>query len=137
KTSAWLKTPMKLFLGRRDSNSPPVLDQDTSQPDFPSVDETLYPFYMLPYVESENPKITQLTGRAFLDWPAQEAASAILSGIVNGTMRASNVYAAPDLPAGTPLTDTAPPKQTDTKIKHGKLFDRPVKFFHTDYPDEA
>lgn len=131
----WIKEPQPLFMGRRDlsQQAVPSLDPVSQQPEQPPLPETEYPFYMLAYIESENPKICDLKGRAFLDEPAQEASSGILSGIVNGTMRASNLFASP--PAqGFINADSAAPKQTELKIKHGLYFDRPINFFNLPYP---
>jgi hypothetical protein len=51
---------------------------------------------------------------------------------VNGSLRASNVYAAPANP--TDAVGVAP-SQTEIILEHGKMFNNPVNFFHTDYPD--
>jgi hypothetical protein len=137
----FLKVPEPLYLGIHDlTKGEPVVDPLTGLPtqvvEYPRVAETSYPFFQLAYIESEAPKIVDVKGRVFLDEPAQEAASAILSGIVNGTMRASNVYAA-KAPSNMPDADNAAPKQTDIKIKHGLIFDKPLTFFSTPYPPES
>lgn len=142
KTSKWLKEPTTLYLGRNDITAQPEPREDVEENnggeepivDFPPLLETEYPFYCLQYVESEDPKITNLKGRAFLDQPAQEAAGALLSSLVNGTVRASNVYGAPAQTNG--LKDGTIPqmKQTNMVLQHGKLYSEPINFFHTEYP---
>lgn len=104
--------------------------------DFPPEIEPDYPFFILKYVESEDPKIVDIKGRADLDESAQEASSAILSGFVNGTLRAANVYGSPASSNINQKPDAAP-RQTDTVLKNGAIYDQPLNFFNTPYPDQA
>lgn len=136
KTTDYLCKPVPLYLGINAIDKPPVSADPEGKPVYSRTAETTYPFFQLDYLETEAPKVVEKKGRAYLDEPAQEGASAIMSGIVNGVMRASNVYAAP-APSPVPNTDTAPPKQTDIKLKSGVIYDKPLVFFHTDYPPEA
>ena len=98
--------------------------------------EADYPFFILRYVESEDPQITSLCGRSKLDESAQEAASAILSGFTNGVLRASNIYASPASNNINRSPDAAP-KQTDVVLKNGAIYDQAMNFFHTSYPDQS
>ncbi len=61
----------------------------------------------------------------------QEAQSAIVSGFVNGLLRAANVYASPATDDG----ESADIKQLDVELTHGGIYSKPLNFFHTDYPD--
>jgi len=140
-TDKWLKEPVEFYLGRNDVDADPIQREDVEliegqEPvvDFPQLRESAYPFYGLKYIESEDPKITNVKGRAFLDQPAQEASGAILSAIVNGTVRASNVYGAPTNTSGLKDGSTPQMKQTTMVLKHGALYSEPITFFHTEYP---
>jgi hypothetical protein len=140
KASDWLKVPTGLFLGRRDiSSGKVVVGQDEEGQeivDYPAIPETNYPIHILPYVESEDGKITCLKGRGDMDESIQEAASALQTAIVNGTLRASNVYGAP---AQSPI-NTAPnsaPRVTDVILVNGRMYDQPITFFRSPYPEPA
>jgi len=145
KTDDWLKVPEPFWLGRCDTTLPPSVKTGKINPangqeilNYPHLQESEYPFYALPYIESENPKITKLRGRCFLDEPAQEGASALMSAVVNGTMRASNVYGSP-APVNNPVSqlDTAAPKQLDCKLRHGNIYDKPIVFWNPPYPPDT
>lgn len=145
----WIKKPEKLYLGRQHVEVVTEM-QETIQmnpllnlPETAVVpvqkeivvddDETQYPIYLLRYHETENQQIFTTKGRVFMDQYAQEAQTAIASGFINGLMRASNVYAAvkSDLQQGS----SAPPKQLPVKLQHGAMYDKPVDFFHSEYPN--
>lgn len=129
----WLKTPTPLYLGIHNVLTAQI-PNEAGISDYPVEYETEYPIYLLPYVESEDPKIIELVGRAFLDESAQEAASAMQSGLVNGVVRAANIYASPKaLP--TNANPAASPKETNVVLKNGAIYDQPLEFFHTPYPD--
>lgn len=140
KTTDWLKTPTPFTLGRANIEGglsvPTGAIGSDQQPimNFKPLQEGDYPFYFLPYIESENPKIVELRGRGFLDEPAQEGASALMSGVVNGTMRAACIFGSPDNTNPVQQMDTAAPKQIDCKIKHGGIYDKPIKFWSPPYP---
>jgi hypothetical protein len=139
----YLKEPAPLFLGLRDftvqppppnpleANILPLPQVD--QQDYPPIFETEFPVVQLKYIESNDPRIIELQGRCKLDEASQEAASAIQSGMVNGTIRASNVMASP---AQTPLDATPSdlPILTDVFIGNGRMFSKPVNFFTTPWP---
>lgn len=140
KTTDWLRVPTLFSLGRADIEAGPTLPTGASdanqQPilNFSPLQEGEYPFYILPYIESENPKIVELRGRGFLDEPAQEGASALMSATVNGTMRAACIFGSPDNTNPAQNLDTAAPKQIDCKIRHGGIYDKPIKFWSPPYP---
>lgn len=146
----YLKSLEPLFMGRRDVTQPkkpiideltgmPQLDNITQQPvigDYVQVFEKEFPVIVRKYIESSDPKITQLPGRCILDEPDQEAASAILSGFVNGVARAANIYGCV---AGTNIdaNPNAAPAQLNMPLTNGSLWDKKVDFFHTPYPEAS
>ena len=130
---SWLAAPAKLFLGIRDTTKPPMAQVDGSF-EFPPKDETEYPFYIHCYYESENETVAETKGRGYLDEPSQEAASAILSGIVNGTNRAAQPYASLQPRNPEPNPNSEPPKQIDCQMLPGRIYDKPIDFFSTPFP---
>jgi hypothetical protein len=136
KCKDWLKVPEPMFLGRRDINNIDPTKMETlpdGTQDFPAIYETDFPFYLLPYTESEDPKIISIYGRCMLDEPSQEAASALLSTLVNGNLNAAMPFMCPE-PSPVPPTDNASPKQTELVFKAGTYIDKPIKFFGMAYP---
>lgn len=130
----YLSSPRPLFLGVRDTTVPPQpSDIPGAPPDYPKTPETEFPITIYKYIESEDPIITNLKGRAALDEATQEAASAISSGIVNGIIRASNVYASPS-PSNLNPNPSAEPKVLNIQLKHGAIYDTPLSFWSTPYP---
>lgn len=143
----YLKDPVKLFLGRREqqettidvpqtivdpqTNLPTTISSPQPSMEWVDVDETDYPFELLPYDKSEDKKIINLRGRVDKDEYKQEAACAIWSGFVNGVLTASQVQGAPKNPTGT----GSAPKQTDSIIGHGKIWSEPMEFFNFPWPD--
>lgn len=146
----WLKKPAKLFLGRYRQEMiqqmvqpPPSVDPLTGMqmmsPPIPTLvprwveeDEKIYPFKPLIYALSEEPSIINAKGRCFLDGPKQEAQISLWSSFVNGSNRAANVYGSP----ATPSPDrTGLPKRIETKLEHGCLYDTPLNFWSTPFPD--
>lgn len=140
--SDWLKAPQKLFLGKRKRIETLVVDNvinpmtglaetaTRTNVEWVDEDETQYPIEILFYEESEDAKISSHVGRAFLDEYKQEAATATWSNFINALNRASGLYASPR----NPITGSAP-KQTDTIIAHGKIYDEPLDFWQPAYPD--
>ena len=149
--SDWLKKPELLDMGRRVQQE--VVVEETSE--MPSIDPTTgasisipvarpvkkmqwvqppefqYPIRVYTYSETEEQCITDQKGRAFLDNPSQEAQTALYSLVINGSVRASNVYASLDQPSPT----SNQVKRLDTTLEHGCVYDSKINFFHTDYPD--
>lgn len=130
--SDWIKAPEPLFMGIRDITKLKTEVQGDGTMDYPKVYETEYPFYILRYTESENDKIAETKGRGFLDEPSQNAASCVLSGIVNGTARAYKVYGSSKQNPAQPNTN--PPKQLNIVLKPGLLYDNEIQWAHTEYP---
>ena len=148
----WLKKPKKLFLGIKhkevetiqvpqqvptgqvDMMGSPVMTQvmqPQQQEKWVNSDINLYPYFLLPYSETEEDSIFEYKGRAFLDEFKQEALTCIITAIVNGTTRASEVFCSIDGedPGGNV-------KQLQD-LEGGTILNRPLKFFHTDYPDNS
>lgn len=152
----WLKKPVKLFLGRKKKvtvmvdvpaevpqqmedlgngqvrvTPPSIVNIPTPQDQWQDEDEPNYPLFLLPYQETEKQRITDHKGRVFLDSGKQEAQTAVLTGFVNGITRASNIYASPDVDTA----DGGPIKITDIKLVAGAIVNKPMRFWHTEYPD--
>jgi len=124
----WLKEPMKLDLGIAEKSTD-ELGNETWVP----VDIKQYPVFILPYMEGEQDKIESLKGRVYLDGPKQEAKTAILSGYVNGLLRASATYCSPKQDDG----NNAHLKQLDMPLENGAILNKPVEFYNAPYPDPA
>ena len=151
----WLKAPTKLYLGRQQQvqtmvevptgqvtqtlntdgtmTATPVTVQQP-QVSWQDIEETQYPVFILPYRETEQEEIATHKGRVFLDGHMQEALTAVASSFVNGLNRASNVYS-------SVTTDnsgsTGAPKQLNMRLEHGGIYDKPLTFWHTEYPDPS
>jgi len=93
----WLRAPRPLFIGRRKIVVDPVMQQPvvdpmTGLPQSENVYETLYPYYVFPYLISENNTISQLKGRAYLDQDCQQAVMSLLSSFCTAHRRAAGLY---------------------------------------------
>jgi hypothetical protein len=136
----YLKTPVPLFMGCRDISKvkPAEIDPTTGEiitpQDYEPMFETEYPVVVFKYIESNDPRIVELNGRCKLDEASQEAASALQSSFVNGTVRASQIYGSP---AGNNLDQNPSdlPILTDVVLGGGRLLSKPINFWHTPYPD--
>jgi len=146
----WIKRPEKLFLGKKKQvtnyvtqnvkvktgvtqwGSPILEDVPTQIPQqsWQPVFEKSYPIKILTYEENEQPHIKDRKGRVYKDDYKQEALLALWSSFINGCIRASNVHAAPKN-----RTTGAAPKQTNVIIEHGKIWNEPIDFFNTPWPD--
>jgi hypothetical protein len=133
KCDDWLKEPEDFYLGINELSIEPELDPLTGDvlKDRPKVKETEFPFYLLPYYESENDRISDVRGRGFLDEPAQAGASAIMSSAVNATVRASEPYASPENNPGD--TNTGDIKQIAVTIKPG-VWNKKLNFWNFPFP---
>lgn len=91
-----------------------------------------YPVFVLPYKETEKPKVVDHKGRCFYDEPKQEAQTAVLSGFINALTRASNTIASPTQEDGT----GAQLKEIeDVKLLNGRIYSKPLNFWSHPYPD--
>lgn len=136
----WLRDPRPLFLGRRKTMpvvaNPMVnlMGQQAPQPSLPQTVEayeTNYPYFIAPYLISENNTISQLKGRVFLDQDSQEAAASLLSSFCTGHRRASGLYFSKDV--SDPNDDIM--MQKDVFFKTGALINSKVQQFQLKAPD--
>lgn len=152
----WLKAPSKLFVGRAKQvqvmvdvpqqimgvEPHPVTGQPlsimqtkmvpTPQLQWQDVDEPEFPIFLLPYSETEQQMIIAHKGRVFFDQHKQEGMTAIASGFVNALNRSANVYGSVK---GLDVGSTAAPKQLDTELTHGKIYDKEINFWGHQAPD--
>lgn len=131
-SDGWLAgDPKPLFLGRHQLKIGPdskmaEIGKDTR------LSESLYPYYLLYYRETEMPEIFQHVGRVFLDEPRQEAATTLMSAFVNGTTRASNFVATPKQGDGGEVRIIP-----GVQIQNGRFYNQPIEFSNLPYPDAA
>lgn len=103
KNDDWLRKPRPLFTGRVKLEQPqesPMLGmiknlltrQQPQQPQVVPEYETEYPYFLYPYLISENDTIDQLKGRVYLDQDTQEAVSSLMSSTVTQARRAAGMY---------------------------------------------
>ena len=143
KTNGWLKDPIPLFLGRTRTEMTTVMEtvdiggiplqQPRQVPQVVNEQETLFPIFIHIYLEGEEQCITQQKGRVFYDRPWQDAQIALRSLVINGAIRASNVYGSPKNPSAT----GAKISKLDITLEHGCFYSEPMDFWRTEYPDPA
>lgn len=93
----WARKPRPLFLGRRQllqENKIQMIARSITGGLPPSKEqyETEYPYFLFPYLITENDTIDQLKGRVYLDQDAQEATSSLLSSTLTQARRAAGAY---------------------------------------------
>jgi hypothetical protein len=117
-------TPMEAIAskGRQAMGLPPK-----SQPQF----ETMYPYFLYPYLISENDTIAQLKGRVYLDQDTQEAVSSLLSSTVTQARRAAGSYFSKE--NSDPNDDVL--VQKNVYFEQNCLINANVKQFKIDAPD--
>jgi hypothetical protein len=155
----WLRAPRPLFLGRRAINNeankvakfvgkvpskvlktlnPSTTDNHIEQiksglPPSDPVFETQYPYFLYPYLISENDNIANLKGRVFLDQDTQNAASSLLSSLLTKTRRSAGLYFSKD--TTDPNDDFL--MQKNINFKTGALINGKIKEFKLDAPDAS
>lgn len=131
----WLRVPKPLYLGRRKPKEQPSVVEllksklsgvPVTVPDF----ETSYPYFVFPYLISENKTVSQLKGRAFLDQDTQQATSSLLSSFVTAHRRASGLYFSKD--TEDPNDDVG--MQKNVFFKQGCLINAKIKQFQLAAP---
>lgn len=140
----YLVAPAPLYCGEVTlTQQPPSVSLDplTNLPSLvpvpPTIDfvyETTYPIHIFAPFRTEEGTIESSRGQAFWSRPAQKAISAIASGTVTRTVKASGLYAALDItnvPIGTQPHPLKEPIQRDT------IYDAPVKFTSPPGPDDS
>lgn len=143
----WLKAPIKLDLGIKvkrtistqvpttvlgPTGMPQTVMTTQSQDVWQSEDIKQYPVFVLPYRETEKPLVIDHKGRVFLDQYKQEAMTSILSSFVTGLYRATQVYAARSNDDGT---GSSLAEENNIVLTGNRILNKPVAFFHSDYPD--
>ena len=93
--------------------------------------ETQYPYFIYPYLISENDTIANLKGRVFLDQDTQNAASSLLSSLLTKARRSAGLYFSKDV--SDPNDDFL--LQKNVYFKQGALLNGKIKEFKLDAPD--
>lgn len=142
----WLRAPRPLFLGRRKPSQQPQQmmsgispvsqgqsAQGPQQPQSEPAYETNYPYFIAPYLISENNTISQLKGRVFLDQDVQEASSSLLSSTCTAYRRSAGLYFSRDVT--DPNDDIM--MQKDVYFRTGALINSKVTQFQLTPPDAS
>lgn len=95
--------------------------------------ETMYPYFLFPYLITENNTIASLKGRIFLDQDTQNAASSLLSSTLTKARRSSGLYFSKD--ASDPNDDFL--MQKNVYFKTGALINGKIKEFELSAPNPA
>lgn len=139
--SDWLKKPVLHSVGIKIEQQVPQMypdmtipgmSQQQPQTQWVDVPLELYPVFILPYRETEEPEIIAHKGRVYYDENKQEAQTAILSAFVNGLTRASNMYGAPAAEDGS---GQSLKELEDVKLVPGRILNKPMQFWSPPYPD--
>lgn len=140
----WLRLPRPLYIGRR-KNAPqqpvgmvnlgaPQQPQQQGQVPPSSEDyETEYPYFLFPYLISENDTIAHLKGRVFLDQDTQEGITSLLSSAVTQARRASGLYGSKDV--SDPNDDLM--MQKNITLRSGSIMNSKINFTQLEAPDPA
>lgn len=95
-TDDWLRAPRPLFVGRREvmtnPDGTPQVDVMTGKPVSTDAFEKNYPYFLAPYLISEDDTISNLKGRAYLDQQCQEAVTSLMSSFCTAHRRAAGLY---------------------------------------------
>ena len=94
------------------------------------VDEVSYPFEILPYYETEQPKLFDRKGRCYMDEYKQEAQTAVWSAFINAVNRAHCVFSSPK----NPVSGGAP-KQLETVLLNDSVMSEPMEFWSPPWPN--
>jgi len=155
----WLRAPRPLFLGRKKINQEaakgarfvgkvpsalikPLVSSLTDAhieqiksglPPSDDVYEVMYPYFLYPYLISENDTIANLKGRVFLDQDTQNAASSLISSLLTKTRRSAGLYFSKD--TTDPNDDFL--MQKNVNFKTGALINGKIKEFKLDAPDAS
>lgn len=137
KANGWLKDPEKLWLGMADVQTIDNLSTDelgntVNQPSekITKLYERSYPIYPFLYEENEESCIISHEGRIQKDENKQDATSALMSAMVNGTTRATRMVGS----FKNRGDSYGAPKQS-ARITHGAIMNEPIDFQHLPAPD--
>jgi len=93
--------------------------------------ETQYPYFLYPYLVTENDTISNLKGRVFLDQDTQNAASSLMSSTLTQARRAAGLYFSKD--TSDPNDDFL--MQKNIHFKTGAIINGKLKEMKLDAPD--
>lgn len=132
----WARNPRPLFIGRRE-----LVQENLAQkairllkqgpPPSKEAFETQYPYFLYPYLISENDTISHLKGRVYLDQDTQEAVTSILSSTCTQARRAAGMYFSKEV--SDPNDDIM--LQKNIFFKSGCIINSKVQAFKLDAPD--
>ena len=123
-------------LGAIKQMNPALKDSHIAQmkdglPPSDEVYETQYPYFLYPYLISENDTISNLKGRVFLDQDTQNATSSLMSATLTQARRASGLYFSKD--TTDPNDDFL--MQKNIHFKTGAIINGKLKEMKLDAPD--
>lgn len=141
--TGFLSAPVKLDLGRRQKQTIDVPQFETlsdgTKVALPPAKEEIevpmeekeFPIKVLLYSLNEQKCITEQIGHAIIDEPDQEAQTNLWTSAVNGALRASNVYGAPeqDESNGGKLS------VVDVELIPDRIYNKPIKFWSPPWPE--
>lgn len=107
-----------------------IVAQGMTPPSKPSF-ETMYPYTMFPYLNSENSTISNLKGRVYLDQDAQEAVSSLTSSTITQARRSAGLYGSKD--ASDPNDDVL--MQSNITLKPNSIVNSKVSFTYLPSPE--
>ena len=133
-----MKAPIgqSVALGAIKKMNPSLKDSHIAQmkdglPPSDEVYETMYPYFLYPYLISENDTIANLKGRIFLDQDTQNAASSLMSATLTQARRAAGLYFSKD--TTDPNDDFL--MQKNIHFKTGAIINGKLKEMKLDAPD--
>ena len=134
----WLKKPIQFYCGI-DEQQMQMIQQNPLLPPEPVAQwvnrpMNLYPIFILPYRETEEPKIVDHKGRCYLDEAKQEAYTALWSIFVTKSTRANYTFASPSTEDGT---GASLKELEDIKLTAGRVLNRPMQFWSPPAPDST
>lgn len=110
----WLRKPRPLYIGRREllpqavpspigsnlqmaQQLPGNAQGIPTQPPSKEQYETQFPYFLFPYLISENDTIDQLKGRVYLDGDLQEGVTSLVSSTITAYRRSAGLYFSKDV----------------------------------------
>lgn len=92
----WIRVPRPLVIGRIKQYTLLERIRNRSAKSFGSNFEKMYPYYVFPYLITENNTLDQQKGRVYLDQDTQQGVSSLMSSYVTAHRRAAGLYFAKD-----------------------------------------
>lgn len=126
----WIRAPKPLYLGRQRTLSKMEMLKKMTTSQYELSYEKDYPYYLFPYTISENPTISELKGRVYLDQDTQEATTSLMSSFVTAHRRGSGLYFSKDV--SDPNDDVL--MQKNVYFKTGALINSKVTQFQLQAP---